>query len=111
MGKDNDVNMKAVRLHEYGDPSVLLYEDAPRPQVKAGQVLVRIHAAGVGAWDPQIRRGEWQEMIDYHLPLILGTDVAGKIAAVGQGVTDLHTDQECMESWTWTCPDPMPNTG
>lgn len=70
--------MKAVRIHEYGNPSVLVYEDVPRPQPKSGEVLVRIHAAGVGVWDPEIRRGEWREMIDYPLPLILGTDVAAK---------------------------------
>ncbi|HEX9303241.1 MAG TPA: NADP-dependent oxidoreductase, partial [Thermoanaerobaculia bacterium] len=39
--------MKAVRVHEYGGPEVLKYENAPRPRPVAGEVLVRIHAAGV----------------------------------------------------------------
>jgi NADPH:quinone reductase-like Zn-dependent oxidoreductase len=94
MPKNATANMKAVRLHEYGPPDVLVYEDAPRPHPKAGQVVVRIHAAGVGSWDPQIRRGEWQDMVQYSLPLILGTDVAGKVAAVGPAVTDFHAEQD-----------------
>ncbi len=92
--KENDRTMKAVRIHEFGDPDVLVYEDAPRPKPKAGQVLVRVHAAGVGAWDPDIRRGEWQEMIEYPLPLILGTDVSGVVEAVGSRVTNLQKGQE-----------------
>ncbi|MDB6090376.1 MAG: Alcohol dehydrogenase zinc-binding domain protein [Gammaproteobacteria bacterium] len=86
--------MKAVRLHEYGPPSVLVYEDAPRPQPQAGQVAVQIYAAGVGVWDAEIRRGEWRDMIDYPMPLILGTDVAGKVAETGSGVTNLRVGQD-----------------
>jgi hypothetical protein len=43
--------MKAVRLHKYGGPEVLQYEDAPRPELKAGEVLVRVHAAGINPPD------------------------------------------------------------
>lgn len=94
MPNNHATTMKAVRLHRYGDPDVLIYEDAPRPSPQAGQVLVRIHAAGVGVWDPSIRRGEWQDMVDYRLPLILGTDVAGTVAEVGEGVTDLQAGDD-----------------
>ena len=73
---------------------MLLYEDAPRPRPQDGQVLVRIHAAGVGPWDAEIRRGEWQDTSDYRLPLILGTDVAGEIAELGNGVSDFIAGQE-----------------
>lgn len=94
MPNNHQATMKAVRLHRYGNPEVLIYEDAPCPRAQAGQVLVRIHAAGVGAWDPSIRRGEWQDMVDYRLPLILGTDVAGTVAGAGDGVTDVRAGQE-----------------
>jgi len=43
--------MKAVRVHEYGGPEVLRYEDAPRPVPGAGEVLVRVYAAGINAVD------------------------------------------------------------
>jgi NADPH:quinone reductase-like Zn-dependent oxidoreductase len=94
MSTDVQQPMKAVRIHKYGPPSVLIYEEAPRPRPEAGQVAVQIHAAGVGVWDPEIRRGEWREMIEYPLPLILGTDVAGKVAEVGNGVTNLQVGQD-----------------
>ncbi len=38
-------SMKAVRIHKYGGPEVLVYEDVPVPEVKAGEVLIRVHAA------------------------------------------------------------------
>jgi NADPH:quinone reductase-like Zn-dependent oxidoreductase len=94
MVEETERKMKAVRLHKYGSPDALVYEDVARPKPKAGQVLVRIHAAGVGPWDADIRRGEWKDMIDYPLPLILGTDVAGKVAETGKGVTSLEVGQD-----------------
>lgn len=81
--------MKAVRMHDFGGTEVLFYEDVPRPEPGAGQLLVQVYAAGVGYWDGEIRRGEWRGMFDYPLPVILGTDVSGIVAAVGSGVTDL----------------------
>lgn len=39
--------MNAIRIHNYGGPEVLQYEDAPRPQIRKGEVLIRVHAAGV----------------------------------------------------------------
>ena len=49
--------MKAVRIHEYGGPEVLRYEDAPRPEHVSGELLVRIHAAGVNPVDWKVRAG------------------------------------------------------
>jgi NADPH:quinone reductase-like Zn-dependent oxidoreductase len=43
--------MKAVRVHRFGAPEVLTYEEVPRPSPDEGQVLVRVKAAGVGPWD------------------------------------------------------------
>ena len=47
--------MKAVRIHEFGGPDVLRYEDAPKPDVKDGEILVRVHAAGINPVDWKIR--------------------------------------------------------
>jgi NADPH:quinone reductase-like Zn-dependent oxidoreductase len=76
--------MKAVRLHAYGPPDVLRYEDAPRPTATERDVLVRVHAAGVNAIDWKIRAGYLQQMIPYPLPLTLGLDFAGTIAAAAE---------------------------
>jgi NADPH:quinone reductase-like Zn-dependent oxidoreductase len=87
--------MKAERIHSYGTSDVLVHEEnVPRPEPGQDQVLVQVHASGVGPWDADIRRGDWRSMIDYPLPLILGTEVAGVVAEVGPGVTDLQIGQE-----------------
>jgi NADPH:quinone reductase-like Zn-dependent oxidoreductase len=79
--------MKAVRIHSYGGPEVLTYEDAPRPSAGAGQVLIRVEAAGVNPVDWKIRDGALQAMLRHRLPLVLGWDVAGVVEAAGPGVT------------------------
>ena len=90
--------MKAVRLHEFGGPDVLLYEDAPRPQLASGEVLVRIVAIGVNPPDWYFRDGmkalppEWRAAPSF--PIILGTDVAGGIAAVADDVDDFAVGDE-----------------
>jgi NADPH:quinone reductase-like Zn-dependent oxidoreductase len=83
--------MKAVRQHAFGDPEVLQYEDAPIPRLHAGEVLVRVHAAGVNPPDWYLRDGykmlppEWRPAVTF--PLILGTDISGVVAAVADDVT------------------------
>jgi len=84
--------MRAVRQHEFGGPEVLRYEDAPLPELKAGEVLVRVHAVGLNPPDWYLRDGyrmlppEWQPKLSF--PLILGTDVSGVVEAVAEGVVD-----------------------
>ncbi len=80
--------MKAVRLHAYGDSSVLRYEDADIPKPGEDDVLVKVHAAGVNPVDWKVRAGYLQSMIPYDLPLIPGWDVAGEIVAMGEHITD-----------------------
>jgi NADPH:quinone reductase-like Zn-dependent oxidoreductase len=75
--------MKAVRIHEYGDPSVLKYEDAPVPVLRGNDVLVRVHSAAVNPVDWQTRKGNRPEA-EYPLPLIVGWDFAGTVEDVGQ---------------------------
>lgn len=85
--------MKAVRLHEYGGPEKLVYEDAPKPAPGPGQVLVAVRAAGIQPVDREIRSGEHPEW-GYAFPITLGTDFAGVVAAVGEGVEHVTVGQE-----------------
>jgi NADPH:quinone reductase-like Zn-dependent oxidoreductase len=86
--------MKAVRFHTFGGPEVLTYEDVPRPKLETGDVLVRIHAAGVNPVDWKVREGHLKEMLHYTLPLIPGWDFSGVIVATGPGVAGLKAGDE-----------------
>ncbi|MEU7873118.1 NADP-dependent oxidoreductase [Dactylosporangium sp. NPDC049140] len=82
--------MKAVRYHEYGDPSVLRYEDVEQPTAGAGQVLIRVAATSFNGVDGNIRAGFMQGPIPVTLPHTPGIDVSGTVAALGDGVTDVQ---------------------
>jgi NADPH:quinone reductase-like Zn-dependent oxidoreductase len=86
--------MKAVRIHTYGGPEVLRYEDVPRPAPAAGEVLIKIHAAAVNPVDWKVRAGHLKDMLKYHMPLIPGWDAAGVIEDVGAGVARLKRGDE-----------------
>ncbi len=77
--------MKAIRIHNYGGPEVLKYEDAPRPEPQAGEVVVRVHAAGVNPIDWKVREGHMKDFWPHKFPLILGWDVSGTVEEVGPG--------------------------
>lgn len=77
--------MKAIQVHEFGGPEVLKLEEIPTPKPAAGQVLVRIHGAGVNPYDTYMRAGTYA--IKPPLPYTPGSDAAGVIEAVGAGVT------------------------
>jgi NADPH:quinone reductase-like Zn-dependent oxidoreductase len=79
--------MKAVRIHSYGGPEVLTYENAPSPVPGEGEVLIRVYATTVNPFDCAMRAGYMAGYYNYTFPLILGTDVSGVIEAVGAGVT------------------------
>src|SRR5690242_13478725 len=74
--------MKAVRIHNYGGPEVLHYEDAPCPQIKADEVLIRVHAAGVNPFDWKVRAGYLKDFLPYTFPLILGWNVSGVVEEI-----------------------------
>jgi NADPH:quinone reductase-like Zn-dependent oxidoreductase len=86
--------MKAVRIHAYGGPEVLTYEDVPLPSIAAEDVLIRVHAAAINPVDWKIREGYLQGFIDYQLPIILGWDVSGVVEAVGADVTTFKPGDE-----------------
>ncbi|MEH2119108.1 NADP-dependent oxidoreductase [Nostoc sp.] len=85
--------MKAIRIHAYGGAENLKYDEVPRPEPQAGQVLIQVYAAGVNPIDWKIREGFFQQVNDYSLPVIAGADVAGVVASVGDGVTTLQPGQ------------------
>jgi NADPH:quinone reductase len=76
--------MKAIRVREFGGPEVLKLEDVATPKPSAGEVVVRIHAAGVNPYDTYMRAGTYA--VKPSLPYIPGSDGAGTVEAVGQGV-------------------------
>src|SRR5262249_60893583 len=76
--------MKAMRAHQFGGPEQLRFEDAPDPQVQAGQVQIRVRAAGINPADLVRLSGRLQPLT---LPYIPGTDVCGEGETVGAGVT------------------------
>ncbi len=78
--------MKTVRFHEYGDPTVLRYEDVEQPVPGAGQVLVRVAATSFNGVDGNIRAGFMQGPIPVTLPHTPGIDVSGTVAALGPDV-------------------------
>lgn len=86
--------MKAVRVHEYGGPEVLRYEDAPRPSPVSGEVLIRVHATSVNPVDIAIRQGVFKERMKYTMPMIPGWDVSGVVESAGPGATRLKPGDE-----------------
>jgi NADPH:quinone reductase-like Zn-dependent oxidoreductase len=86
--------MKAVRMHTYGGPDVLKFEDVPLPQPGQKEVLIRVHAAAVNPVDWKIREGLVRHFASHTLPLIPGWDVSGVVAARGTEVTRLKEGDE-----------------
>lgn len=82
--------MRAVRYDRYGPPEVLQIRDVPTPQVGAGDVLVQVHAASVSGGEMMIRAGKLRRMVRQPLPTGVGTDFAGRVAAVGGSVQGLR---------------------
>ena len=80
--------MRAVALDRFGGPETLKIQNLPVPQIEANEVLIRVEAAGVGAWDPFEREGRFVEIMGTKptFPYVLGTDGAGTIAAIGKDV-------------------------
>jgi NADPH:quinone reductase-like Zn-dependent oxidoreductase len=93
--------MKAIRIHNYGGPEVLRYEEAPRPQPQAGEVLIRVHAAGVNPIDWKVREGEMKDFWPHKFPLIPGWDLSGVVEQLGRGASRFKIGDE-----VYGLPDP-----
>ena len=84
--------MKAVRIHQFGGPEVLTYEDVPDPQLRKDQVLVRVKACSLNHLDLWVRGG----LPGVKLPHIPGSDIAGEVAEVGEYVTGFKQGQRVL---------------
>ena len=76
--------MKAAVIHKFGDPTVLKYEDIQTPQPRPGHVLIKVLAAGIQRLDHYIREGSIAPELPF--PHILGSEAAGEVAELGEGV-------------------------
>jgi len=91
--------MKAIRIHAYGGPEVMKWEELPKPVPGPGQTLVRVHAASVNFLDVQKRRGQLVGQAFYmragsgepEFPATLGSQGVGVVEALGADVKNVHT--------------------
>lgn len=92
--------MNAIRVHEFGDPHVMQLEAVPDPKPGPGQVVVRIYAVGINPVETYIRAGLYSR--DAPLPYTPGTDAAGLLEAVGEGVSGVKVGDRVYTSGTIT---------
>ncbi len=78
-------SMRAVVVEEFGGPEVLQVKEVPVPEIGDDEVLIAMHTAGVGSWDPDMRSG-WSPSGHPRFPLVLGSDGSGTVAAKGSRV-------------------------
>ncbi|MGI9059418.1 MAG: NADP-dependent oxidoreductase [Ktedonobacteraceae bacterium] len=84
---------QVIYIHNYGGPEQLKLEQVQRPEPQAGEVLVRVHAAGVNPVDWKIRAGWMKDFRPIPFPYTLGLDFAGIVEEVGPGVTSFQKGQ------------------
>ena len=86
--------MKAFIVDRYGGPDVVRAGEMPDPELRDNDVLVEIHAAGVNQLDTKIRAGEFKRILPYHLPVVLGNDLAGIVVRIGSKVQRFQPGDE-----------------
>ena len=86
--------MRAVRIHNYGGPEVLKFEDAPQPQPENGDLLIRVQAASVNPIDWKVREGRFKDVIHHTLPFIPGWDFSGIVEALGPNTNKFKQGDE-----------------
>jgi len=86
--------MKAIRIHAYGAPELMQLEDAPVPACGAGDLLVRVVAAGINPIDWKVRSGLMAAQLPKPFPITLGSDAAGTVAAMGGAVRGFELGDE-----------------
>lgn len=87
--------MKAITINKYGGTEVIeTSNDSQNPAVKAGQVLVEVHAASLNRIDTVIRAGYLHQMMPLNFPSVLGGDFAGIVTEIGEGVTNVKIGDE-----------------
>ena len=93
--------MRAIVFEKHGGPEVLRYTDAPEPDPRFGEVLVRVHACALNHLDLWVRRG--LPGVPIPLPHIPGSDVAGVVEKIGAGVTNVKPGQKVLLAPGVTC--------
>ena len=92
--------MRAIRYDEYGERDVLYVADVEVPEPGAGEVLVQVKAAGINPGEASVRRGFMHERWPATFPSGQGTDFAGIVARVGEGVNEFTAGDEVL-GWSW----------
>ena len=93
--------MKAVYFEEFGGPDVLRYGDLPDPVPGPGEALVRVRACSINHLDVWVRKG--LPGLDVEMPHVLGNEIAGEVAGVGPGVTNVEVGQKTLVNPTLSC--------
>ena len=88
--------MRAEQILKIGGPDVIESVELPRPAAKSGEVIVRVKAAGVGPWDALIREGKTE--LPIYPPIVLGSDLAGIVESIGDGVGGFEKGDEVYGS-------------
>ncbi|MFE6750944.1 NADP-dependent oxidoreductase [Kitasatospora purpeofusca] len=78
--------MRAARYHEYGGTETLVVEEAPDPRPGAGEIRIRVAAAGVNPIDWKVRGGALRDLVPVDLPAVPGREAVGLVDAIGEGV-------------------------
>ena len=89
-------SVRALVLTEYGGPGAVKVSSIEAPTAGAGQVLVRVHAAGVNALDWKVREGYVRDAYPLQLPTVLGIELAGVVEALGPGVAGMRVGARVM---------------
>jgi NADPH:quinone reductase len=84
--------MRTIAVETFGGPIALI--DLPTPEIVAGEVLIRVRAAGVNPFDWKVAHGALEDQMKHRFPLILGFDAAGVIERIGADVTGLAEGDE-----------------
>jgi NADPH2:quinone reductase len=92
--------MKAIQVHRFGGPEVLEFQEIPTPKPGPGQVLVCVHAAGVNPYDTYMRNGTYA--VKPQLPYTPGSDAAGTVEAIGEGVKKVKVGERVYTAKTVT---------
>ena len=85
--------MKAIRIHSFGGSDLLTLEDVPAPRPQAGEILIKVRAAGVNPVDYKMRSGQYKAA-EIHPPVTLGREVSGVVESVGPAVTEIKAGDE-----------------
>ncbi len=88
------MNMKAIRIHQYGGPEVLAQVEMQSPAPGHDEVLIKVHAAAVNPIDWKMRAGYMKEVFPLTFPATLGWDVSGTVEETGDQVTQFKRGDE-----------------